>query len=372
MRQYQDLLLKVLREGDVSLKPRTGTYVLGVSSAESTYDMRDGFPLLTTKNVPPRLPFEELSWKLRGEHTAKGLFDRDIHIWDGNAFDYYLRTNNLTGRFPKNTPEWNAEFERFQARLRDGSEVGELGPVYGFQWRHWRKPVFVPGHMDGDKVIPDSWRVIEVDQLREMLENIIKNPGDAYHNLDSYNVGERRDMALAPCPFWHQFSVWNGFIDLSVAQRSCDVLLGIPFNIAQDSRFLHMVAKETKLKPRFFHHKLFNTHFYLGVAPRAQFWTNEDNVKEFRRRLSSITDRAEYMAIREWYLATAPPESEGNERKDHIPFVLEQLSKEPRPLPNIEIADVSFLEAIEKPAMEVTKIQGYNPHKWDSKAAMAA
>lgn len=358
MEQYHQLLKEILRRGDVQFEPRTQEYTIGISAWQSIYDLRKGFPLMTTKNVPPRLPFEELFWKLRGERNVKGLFDRNIHIWDANAFDRYLKKNGLRKIVPKHSQQWNEEFEIYKKRLSSDSnfvEAGDLGPVYGYQWRHWKKS-------DGK----------EVDQLTNLLEGIKEMPGSRYHILSSWNVGDLSDMALGPCPFWHQFSVFGNNIDLTMVQRSCDVFLGVPFNIAQDSLLTHMIAKETGFEPRFFNHSYVNVHVYLGVPPRTDFWTNGKNTKEFQEKFEKIQDISEYLSLREWYLESAPIESNGNERKDHIPFILEQLSKQPKELPSIEIKDIPLLDAINMSPMEYVKIKDYNPHKWDSKANMAA
>lgn len=314
---------------------------------------------MTTKNVPPRLPFEELFWKLRGERNVKGLVDRNVHIWTANAFDRYLKTNELKERFPKHSQEWNKEFERYSQRISKDEdfalEAGDLGPVYGYQWRHWK----------------DS-KGKEIDQLSNLLRNIKERPGSRYHILSSWNVGDLPEMALGPCPFWHQFSVFGSNIDLTTVQRSCDVYLGVPFNIAQDSLLTHLIAKESELTPRFFNHSYVNVHAYLGVPPRSDFWTNPDNVKEFQHQFTGIDNREGYFKLREWYLKKAPEESNGNEKKDHIPFILEQLSKEPKELPKLKFKkDVPLLEAIDMPPLEMVNIEGYNPHKWGSRAAMA-
>ena len=105
-------------------------------------------------------------------------------------------------------------------------------------------------------------------------------------------------------------------------QRSCDVFLGVPFNIAQDSLLTHMVANETGLNPRFFNHHFVNVHAYLGVPPRSEFWTDKKNVKEFQGRFKEIEKETKYLDLKEWYLKNAPEESQSNERKDHIPFIL--------------------------------------------------
>lgn len=360
MEQYHELLKEILGRGDVQFEPRTREYIMGISSWQSTYDLRDGFPLITTKNVPPRLPFEELFWKLRGERNVKGLVDRNVHIWTANAFDRYLKSNDLSGEFPKHSKEWNEEFERYSQKIAKDSEFakesGDLGPVYGYQWRHWR-------NSQGE----------EVDQLVNLLKGIKERPGSRYHILSSWNVGDLPDMALGPCPFWHQFSVFGDNIDLTMVQRSCDVFLGVPFNIAQDSLLAHLVAEETGFQPRLFNHSYVNVHAYLGVPPRADFWTDEKNVEEFQSRFGRIRKKYEYLNLRDWYLENAPPESEGNEKKDHIPFILEQLSKPPRELPSLEILnDLPLLEAIHMPPLEVVEVEGYEPHRWSSRASMAA
>src|SRR3989344_2333780 len=140
MEQYHQLLKEILGKGDVMYEPRTEEFILGIGGWQSKYDLRKGFPLMTTKNVPPRLPFEELFWKLRGERNVKGLVDRNVHIWTANAFDRYLKNKGLREDFPKHSSQWNEEFARYKDRLALDSEfastAGDLGPVYGYQWRH--------------------------------------------------------------------------------------------------------------------------------------------------------------------------------------------------------------------------------------------
>jgi len=361
MEQYHELLKKILGEGDVMYEPRTEEFILGLSGFQSVYDLRKGFPLMTTKNVPPRLPFEELFWKLRGERNVKGLFDRDIHIWDANAFDNYLKKNSLREKFPKHSREWNEEFERYKARLKNDPDffgAGDLGPVYGYQWRHWKKS-------DGE----------EIDQLLNLLKGIKEKPGSRYHLLSAWNVGDLPHMTIGPCPMIHQFSVFGENIDLNTYQRSCDVFLGVPFNIAQDSLLVHMVAEEAGLIPRKFFHSYGNVHTYLGVPPRADFWKEERNVREFQKMFQNVKNREGFLDLRKWYLANAPMESSGNERKDHIPFILEQLSKEPRELPSLKLRKeiiTPLLEAINMPVTGAIEVIGYDPYRWDSKANMAA
>jgi thymidylate synthase len=361
MKQYQSLLTEILMYGDVTDEPRTQQRTIGITGTQREYDLREGYPLLTTKNVPLRLVIEELFWKLRGERNVKSLFDANVHIWDDNAFDRYLKNRGLNDEFPKNTQEWEAEFSRYKNRLSTQlpevtDNIGDLGPVYGFQWRHWKDK-------NGN----------EVDQLEKLIDSITNNPGGRYHTLSSWNVGDLPEMALGPCPMWHQFSDYGEYLDLVMFQRSCDTFLGVPFNMAQDSALLHLVAKEVGLKPRKFAHHFGNLHIYLGVEPRSGFWTNKPKVQEFRERLSEISERIHYADLRDWYIKTAPPEDPVNEHKDHVPFVLTQLSKTPRDAPELIITkDVPLIEAIKMPAQEVMKVKNYKPHKWDARARMAA
>jgi thymidylate synthase len=359
--QYQNLLKEVVKSGDVFYEPRTQEHVIGISSFVMNYDLREGFPNLTTKNVPPRLPFEEVLWKLRGERNVKPLVDRNVNIWTANAFDRYLKFQGLREKIPKHTEEWNEKFEWYTEKIKSDPEfakkAGDLGPVYGFQWRHWEKK-------DGS----------EVDQLKKVLDGIKNNPGSRYHILNAWNVGELEEMALGPCPFWHQFSVYGDHLDLTMIQRSNDIYLGAPFNEAQDAFLLELVANETGLIPRNFNYHTINSHIYLGVAPRSDFWQDEKNISEFKKRFSEVNDKEGYLELKEWYLSETDEESKGNERKDHMPFVLEQLSKEPRPSPTMELLnpEIPLLEAIHIPALEIAKVNNYNPHKWKSKAEMAA
>jgi len=374
MEQYHELLKEILTRGDVQFEPRTETYTIGISAWSSRYDLREGFPLVTTKRVPPRLPFEELFWKLRGERNVKSLVDRNVPIWTANAFDRYLRNNGLSEEYPKHSQQWRDKFDEYKERIATDSEfaeeAGDLGPVYGYQWRHWKDS---SGEEKDFKANMFNFLTgNEIDQLANLIKGINENPGSRYHVLSSWNVGDLKDMALGPCPFWHQFSVFGDNIDLTMVQRSCDAYLGVPFNIAQDSLLTHMIANETNLTPRFFNHQYINAHIYLGVQPRAEFWNDERNVNEFQTRLKNVEERSGYLDLKEWYLENAPPEYKGDERKDHTPLILEQLSKSPRTLPLIKVKEgTTLLDAIEESPLDCLEIEGYNPHKWDSTANMA-
>ncbi|MAF50559.1 MAG: thymidylate synthase [Nanoarchaeota archaeon] len=355
MRQHHNLLKEILISGEVQFEPRTQEFILGISGRESRFDLRDGFPIITTKNVNPRLLVEELFWKLRGERSVKSLFDANVHIWDANAFQKYLENNDLAKKIPKHTQAWEDEFESWKERLTEGKEDGDLGPVYGHQWRHWT-------NKNGE----------EVDQLKKMVSDIRERPGSRYHILNAYNTGDRAEMALGPCPFWDQFTVYGDQLDLTAVQRSCDTILGVPFNISQEATLLGMVAKETELEARTLKHYTINTHLYLGVPPRSDFWINPENVKEFQGRVGEVTKRAEYKDVRDWYLSETSEESGLNFGKDHIPDALTQLAKRPRGLPTLNLKEGSLYDLIEQPANDVVRLEGYEPHRWKTSAVMAA
>jgi len=142
MEQYHILLKEILKRGDIQYEPRTETWTLGISAWTYTFDLNKGFPLMTTKNIPPRLPFEELFWKLRGERNVKSLVDKNIHFWTANAFDKYLKSQGLKDKFPKHSLQWNSEFKLYTEKILEKTDfyktAGDLGPVYGYQWRHWK------------------------------------------------------------------------------------------------------------------------------------------------------------------------------------------------------------------------------------------
>ena len=373
MKQYHELLKDILINGDVQYDPRTEEQVLGISGHLSKYDLREGFPLVTTKKVAQRLVFEELFWKLRGERNVKPLFDRNVHIWDGNAFDHYLKRHKLTSEFPKHTEKWEVEFVKYKKKIGSNSKFavieGDMGPIYGYQWRHWKKPRG-KGVWNATKELFFGQK--EIDQLKNVIRGIKEKPGSRYHVMSAWNVGELGEMALGPCPFWHQFTVYGDNLDLHTVQRSCDVYLGVPFNIGQESALLQMIAGETGLKPRKFLHDYINVHIYLGVSPRAEFLRDKKNLDEFQRRAKSIENPEEYLELKEWYTKEAPAEGKGQERKDHMPFVLEQLSKETKEVSSLSLQPIPLFEAIQKPVGEIIKAENYEYHDWDSSARMAA
>ena len=255
MLQYLDLLRHVLENG-VEKSDRTGTGTLSVFGYQMRFDLTRGFPALTTKKLHLRSIIHELLWFLSGSSNVKYLRDNGVTIWD----------------------EW-------------ADEDGELGPVYGKQWRSWPTP-------DGGSI----------DQISKVLDQIRKNPDSRRHIVSAWNVAEVDQMKLPPCHTLFQFWVANGRLSCQLYQRSADVFLGVPFNIASYALLTLMVARATGLEAAEFVHTLGDAHLYLNHLEQARL----------------------------------------------------QLTREPRPLPRMEInPDV---ESIFDYRYEDFQLAGYDPH----------
>ncbi len=238
MREYLNLVEHVLRHG-VPTEDRTGTGTLSVFGYQLRLDLQQGFPLLTTKKMAFRLVVSELLWFLRGETNIRYLVQNNNHIWDDWPFERYRQSEAYAG-------ETMAEFAD---RVRDDAEFavrwGDLGPVYGRQWRRW------PG--------PDG---TSIDQVTAVVETIRTNPHSRRMLVVAYNPGEVANMALPPCHALFQFYVNRGRLSCQVYQRSADVFLGVPFNIASYALLTSLIAHVTHLEPGEFIHTFGDVHIY--------------------------------------------------------------------------------------------------------------
>jgi len=218
MKQYLDLLQHILDNG-VQKNDRTGVGTKSVFGYQMRYDLQKGFPLLTTKKVFIKGIIHELIWFLKGDSNIKYLVDNDVHIWNDWPYQAYLEKNNLAEKFPKYSDEWKAEMKNYIEKIKGDDEFankwGELGPVYGVQWRKWKTT-------DGK----------EIDQIQQVIDTIKNNPDSRRIILSAWNVGDIDKMALPPCHLLFQFNVANGKLSCQLYQRSADTLLGVPFNIA--------------------------------------------------------------------------------------------------------------------------------------------
>ena len=255
MREYLGLLNRVLADG-ARKSDRTGTGTLSVFGHQMRFDLASGFPLVTTKKVHVRSVVAELLWFLRGETNVAWLREHGVTIWD----------------------EW-------------ADADGELGPVYGYQWRSWPAP-------DGE----------HIDQLAAVVEQLRSDPHSRRHVVSAWNVADIPRMALAPCHTMFQFYVADDRLSCQLYQRSADVFLGVPFNIASYSLLTHMVAQVTGLAVGDFVHTLGDAHLYLN----------------------------------------------------HLDQAREQLTREPRGLPELELDPACReLDAFDLDSIKVT---GYDPH----------
>jgi thymidylate synthase len=260
VRQYLDLLQRILDTG-VEKGDRTGTGTRSVFGHQMRFDLAEGFPLVTTKKVHTRSVFAELLWFLRGDTNVKWLQDRGVSIWD----------------------EW-------------ADDNGDLGPVYGYQWRSWPTP-------DGR----------HVDQVQLVLDQIRRDPDSRRHIVSAWNVADIPDMALAPCHTMFQFYVaptasGAGRLSCQLYQRSADVFLGVPFNIASYALLTHMVAHVTGLEVGDFVHTLGDAHLYTNHLDQARL----------------------------------------------------QLTREPRPLPTLRLdGSVTKIDGFD---LEHITLEGYDPH----------
>ncbi|MGY4719949.1 thymidylate synthase [Naumannella cuiyingiana] len=255
MQQYLELLDKVLNQG-VRKDDRTGTGTLSLFGHQMRFDLNAGFPLVTTKKVHLRSVVGELLWFLRGDTNVAWLREHGVTIWD----------------------EW-------------ADEAGELGPVYGYQWRSWPTP-------DGR----------HVDQIRTVIDNIRSNPDSRRHLVNAWNVAELDEMALPPCHTMFQFYVADGKLSCQLYQRSADVFLGVPFNIASYALLTHMVAQVCGLGVGDFVHTTGDTHLYLN----------------------------------------------------HLDQVRTQLAREPRPLPTLRLDPA--VRDIDAFSFEHIAVENYDPH----------
>jgi thymidylate synthase len=258
---YLDLLQRILDDG-AEKGDRTGTGTRSVFGHQMRFDLREGFPLVTTKKVHTRSVFAELLWFLRGDTNVKWLQDRGVSIWD----------------------EW-------------ADADGDLGPVYGYQWRSWPTPT-------GE----------HVDQIAQVVENLRRDPDSRRHLVSAWNVADIPQMALAPCHALFQFYVapdpdgGPGRLSCQLYQRSADVFLGVPFNIASYALLTHMVAQVTGLRVGDFVHTLGDAHLYRNHLDQARL----------------------------------------------------QLTRAPRPLPTLRLdPSVTELDAFD---LEHIAVEGYDPH----------
>jgi thymidylate synthase len=262
LQQYLDLVKNILENGERRLD-RTGTGTISLFGMQTKYDLREGFPLLTTKKVLFSSVVRELLWFLKG-------------------------STNINDDLTQHTPIWDAWADK----------NGELGPIYGYQWRNWAK--YTEDQNTG------LYKKESIDQIQNVIDQIKQNPDSRRLIVSAWNVSDIDKMALPPCHLLFQFYVINGRLDCQLYQRSADVALGVPFNIASYALLMMMISKECNLTPGIFTHTLGDAHIY----------------------------------------------------SDHMDGIVKQLARSPRPLPSVEIANKSIF----KLTYDDFKLHNYDPH----------
>ncbi len=255
---YLDLLEHIIKNG-VTKTDRTGTGTQSVFGYQMRFNLSDGFPLLTTKKVPIKSIIHELLWFLRGDTNLKYLADNNVHIWDEWPYKAYLIKNKIN--VPKSgSEEWNTGIKEFIEKIKTdekfAKEYGNLGPIYGYQWRNW--PAANGKH---------------IDQLANIIEQIKKNPDSRRLLVSAWNVGDIDEMAkagLPPCHTIFQFYVANGKLSCQLYQRSCDTFLGVPFNIASYALLTMIIAQICELEAGEFVWTGGDVHLYSNHLEQAK------------------------------------------------------------------------------------------------------
>ena len=297
MKQYLDLGQKVLNEGHIK-NDRTNTGTKSIFGHQMRFDLAAGFPLLTTKRVPLGLIKSELLWFLKGDTNIRFLLAHNNHIWDEWAFKNYVESPDYQGPdmtdFGRRCLVDEAFNQVYQAQLADfyqriltddafAQKFGDLGKVYGYQWRHWQ-----------------TSRGEVIDQISDVIEQIKNTPDSRRLIVSAWNPEDIPSMALPPCHTLFQFYVADGKLSCQLYQRSGDVFLGVPFNIASYALLTHLIAHQTGLQVGEFIHTLGDAHLYsnhfeqmqeqLSRTPRAlpKLWLNPDKKDIFDFTMEDI------------------------------------------------------------------------------------
>lgn len=297
--QYLDLLKKILDTG-VDRMDRTGIGTRSIFGYQMRFNLADGFPLLTTKKVYIKAIIYELLWFLSGDTNIRFLVQNNVKIWNEWAFSQYIKRNNLSEKFPRYSEIWHQELALFIEKIKNdenfAKEWGDLGPVYGKQWRCW-----------------NTREGINIDQIQNAINTIVNDPYSRRNIVSGWNVGEienlvrDKDAAPPPCHTLFQFYVADGKLSCQLYQRSADVFLGVPFNIASYALLTMMMADVCGLEYGEFVHTFGDVHIY----------------------------------------------------HNHFDQVKEQISRVPRDFPTMKIADKKDIFSF---VFEDFELQNYNPY----------
>ncbi|EAE1291974.1 TPA: thymidylate synthase [Listeria monocytogenes] len=259
MKQYLDLEKYVLENG-TQKGDRTGTGTISTFGYQMRFDLQEGFPIMTTKRVPFKLVVSELLWFLHGDTNIRYLLQHNNNIWNEWAFERFVKSDDYKGedmtdfglraeRDPAFKEVYQAEMDKFKTRILEdeafANKYGELGNIYGKQWREWKTS-------QGETI----------DQLADLIEMIKTNPNSRRLIVSAWNPEDIPNMALPPCHSLFQFYVADGKLSCQLYQRSADIFLGVPFNIASYALLTHLIAREVGLEVGEFIHTMGDAHLY--------------------------------------------------------------------------------------------------------------
>lgn len=294
MIQYLELLQDILDNGIVEKNERTGTGTIKVFGRIMRFNLSEGFPLLTTKKMYLKGVIHELLWFIKGDTNIRYLVQNGVHIWDEWPFENYLKEKRLKRKVHTYSQKWYKEKEKFidkiKSNQRFAKKYGELGPVYGKQWRDFNG----------------------FDQLGWVIKELKRNPGNRRLIVNAWNAPLIDKMALPPCHVMYQFGVVKGKLSCMMYQRSVDTFLGLPFNIASYALLTMMIAQVTNYKPGELIMALGDTHLYLNHKKQAKEQLNRKpfnlpqlrinskikNINGFRYNHFGLTNYKYYPPIR--------------------------------------------------------------------------
>lgn len=319
MQQYLDLVDSILRTG--TYKPnRTGVDTVAAFSQHYTVDLSDGFPLLTTKDLSGfrwNSLIHELLWYLSGEEHIRTLRE-ETGIWDAWA-DENGGLETAYGRFWRRYPVPDGD-----ARLE-----GEQWPDDAHRW------------VTEEEATTQGGRRLVFDQLQYVVDTLRENPQSRRLVVNAWHPANAADSTLPPCHYTFVFNVQGDRLNCHLTQRSGDVALGIPFNVAAYALLTHAVANRTGFDVGTFGHAVVDAHAYCGRGARGEWYA--DNLGDLQDRLRAVEEREEYRDVADWLAATAPAEdidvAAGDKPYDHVPNLLRQCARPPRDRPRIEVAD---------------------------------
>ena len=310
MQQYQELVKKILAEGHVKTD-RTGVGTKSIFGYQMRFDLSQGFPMVTTKRVPFGLIKSELLWFLRGDTNVRYLLEHNNHIWDEWAFKRYVESPDYHG--PDMTdfglravadPDFNEIYQQELAAFNErvltdddfAENYGNLGNVYGAQWRSW--PL-----RNGETL----------DQISQLIDMIKHSPDSRRLIVSAWNPEDVPSMALPPCHTLFQFYVHDGKLSCQLYQRSADVFLGVPFNIASYALLTHLIAKECGLEVGDFVHTLGDAHLYLNHLEAAETLLSREpkllpqlEIDDFKQFDQVSTDQIRLQGYEPWPTIKAP------------------------------------------------------------------